>query len=146
MSNGYYKIPMDFGALLDEERGDAKKVSELESIDQHIGLLIMTCPGEHIFDRRYGTAIWEMDFERIMSLDKWQTQFMEYLAESVGTYERRLSNCSFRVEITDVLHKALSDNVNIRKRVDIYTTAILVSNGDPCRFRHRLYLGPLSKE
>ncbi|MCK9155225.1 MAG: GPW/gp25 family protein [Paludibacteraceae bacterium] len=83
MERLYYKIPLDFSALLDNH-GKIEKCSELESVDQHIELLIMTYPGEHSFDRKYGTDIWEMDFERIVSLDIWKTRFTECLSQSIA--------------------------------------------------------------
>ncbi|MCB9017903.1 MAG: GPW/gp25 family protein [Paludibacteraceae bacterium] len=147
MEGRYYKIPLDFGALLDETHGSVDLCSELESVDQHIELLVMTYPGEHVFDRTYGTGIWEMDFERIVSLDAWKTKFAECLARAVGLYEKRISDCRFRLEVEDVLiENGMVNHVSVKKRVDVFVDAVLNSTGDRCRLHYTLYLGPLSKD
>ncbi len=147
MNKCYYKLPFDFASVLDENRGYAEMCTEIESIDQHIEMLIGTYPGEHCYDRNYGTGIWDMDFERIVSLDAWKTRFVECLSEAISKYEQRISNCSFRLDVEDVIKEnVLSKNVSIRKKVDIYIDAILNSAGSKCSLYYTLYLGPLSKD
>ncbi len=147
MDGSFYKIPFDFASVLDESRGNTIMCDELESIDQHIELLIGTYQGEHSFDRDYGTGIWEMDFERIVSLDTWKTKFTECLSLSISKYEKRISNCEYRLEVEDVLKEnPMSKNVSVRKRVDIFITATLNSTGARCSLYYTLYLGPLSKD
>ncbi|WP_373723243.1 GPW/gp25 family protein [Bacteroides heparinolyticus] len=147
MRETYYKIPFDFGTLLDEERGMQERCSEKESIYRHIELLITTCPGEHIYDRDFGSEIWDMDFERIVSLETWKTKFKKFLYKAISAYERRISGCDLKLEVSDVLHENVSDtNVSVRKRVDIYIETTVVSSGERLNLHHRLYLGPLSKQ
>lgn len=147
MDERYYKMPLDFCALLDENNGRVELCSELESVDQHIELLILTYPGEHVFDRTYGTQIWELDFERIVSLDAWKTKFAECLARAISLYEKRISNCNFRLEVEDVLlENGMVNHVSVKKRVDVFVDAVLNSTGDRCRLHYKLYLGPLSKD
>ena len=147
MKKTYYKIPFDFGSLLDEEQGRLERCSEKESIYRHIELLITTCPGEHVFDRDFGSEIWDMDFERIVSLETWKTKFKEFLHKAISLYERRIEKCDLMLEVSDVLHENVFDaNVSVRKRVDIYLQATIVSSGERLNFHHRLYLGPRSKQ
>lgn len=147
MDEQYYKIPFDFVSVLDETRGYASVCTELDSIDQHIELLIGTYPGEHSFDDKYGTEIWEMDFERIVSLDTWKMRFTECLSQSISKYEKRISNCEYHLEVNDVLKEsAVSSNVSIRKKVEIYINATVNSTGERCRLYYTLFLGPLSKD
>lgn len=146
MNERYYKVPFDFGLLLDSDHPDVAMCSELESIDQHIELLIMTYPGEHSYDRRFGTDIWEMDFERIVSLNVWKTRFSECLATAISRYEKRIADCHFNLVVDDVLLAAgWSKNVSVKKRVDIYIDALVKSTDARCRFCYTLYLGPLAK-
>lgn len=141
----FYKFPVNFKNLLEEKETD--KCSEIESIDGHIDLLITTCPGEHSFDKQYGTTIWEMDFEYIVSVGKWKDRFIGYLSESIARYEPRITNCQFKLDITEVEQEdTLSKNVNIHKCVDIYLQAVIKSTEEPCTFHYRLYLSPLSKK
>lgn len=147
MDECHYRIPFDFASVLDETRGYASVCSELDSIDQHIEMLIGTYPGEHSFDVEYGTKIWEMDFERIVSLDTWKTRFTECLSQSISKYEKRISNCEYRLEVADVLKESsMLRNVSVRKKVDIYIKATLNSTGERCSLYYTLFLGPLSKD
>ncbi|MBO4531588.1 MAG: GPW/gp25 family protein [Paludibacteraceae bacterium] len=147
MDQCFYKIPFDFASVLDESHGRSNMCSELDSIDQHIEMLIGTYPGEHCFDRNYGTGIWDMDFERIVSLDAWKTRFTECLSDSISKYEKRISNCEYKLVVEDVLKEnALFRNVSVRKKVDIYITATLNSTGAKCQLYYSLFLGPLSKD
>lgn len=143
----FYKIPFDFASVLDETRGYANVCTELESIDQHIEMLIGTYPGENCFDGEYGTRIWEMDFERIVSLDTWKNRFTECLSQSISKYEKRISDCEYRLEVTDVLKEsAVSRNVSVRKKVEIFINATVNSTGERCSLYYTLFLGPLSKD
>lgn len=143
--HNFYKFPINFKNLLEEREAD--KCSEIESIDQHIDLLITTCPGEHSFDKKYGTTIWEMDFEYIVSVGKWKDRFIGYLAESIAKYEPRIIDTQYRLEISEIEQEdILSKNINIHKCVDIYIQTIIKSNEEPCLFHYRLYLSPLSKK
>lgn len=147
MDERYYKIPFDFASILDETRGCAGACTELDSIDQHIEMLIGTYPGEHSYDGMYGTEIWEMDFERIVSLDTWKTRFTECLSQSISKYEKRISNCEYRLEVGDVLKESvMSRNVSVRKKVEIFIDATVNSTGEKCRLYYTLFLGPLSKD
>ncbi len=140
-------MPFDFASAVEENGVPLRKCSELESIDQHIELLISTYPGEHTFDCEYGTDIWELDFERIVSMNAWKTQFIECLMKSISKYEQRITNCQYRLNVEEVLKEnAVVNNVSVRKKVDIFVDAVLASTGDKCGFRYTLYLGPLSKD
>ena len=146
MNDRYYRMPFDFGVLFDSDSQSVAMCDELDSIDQHIELLITTYPGEHCYDTRYGTDIWEMDFERIVSLNSWKNRFVECLADSISRYEKRIEDCRFSLVVEDVLlEDTTADHVSIKKRVDIYVDALLKSTDERCKFFYTMYLGPLSK-
>lgn len=141
----YYKFPLNIKGLLEGE--NIEKCSEIESIDKHIDLLITTCQGEHFFDKKYGAKIWEMDFENIDTLSKWQDQFIVYLSEAIKTYEPRITDCKCELSFSEVKEEnILSKNVNIHKCVEICIKAVLLSNQEPCTLHYQLYLSPLSKK
>lgn len=50
MKQKYYKLPVRLEKLFEGDIRQLERCSELESIDQHIELLLTTCPGEHRFD------------------------------------------------------------------------------------------------
>lgn len=141
-----YQIPLNFTPFFDEKEGSLEKCSEIESVDQHIDLLITTYQGEHIFDKNYGTAIWELDFEHIGSVEVWKEDFSKYLSEAITQYEPRISITDFQLEISELVEEDnVFGNVNVRKRAAIFIEAILKSNGRFCRFHYQLFLSPLSK-
>ena len=79
MKQKYYKLPVRLEKLFEGDIRQLERCSELESIDQHIELLLTTCPGEHRFDPKYGCRIWELDFERIVSTEQWKELFTGYV-------------------------------------------------------------------
>lgn len=146
MKQDYYKLPLDFKRFFEEGGGYLAKCTELESIDQHIGLLLNTCPGEHRFDPNYGCRIWDLDFERISSLEQWKGLFIQYVKQAVTDYEKRISGVEVSADVREVVREEILDNRMVRKRVDITVRAMLDSTGIPCAFGYKLYLGPLSNE
>lgn len=146
MDTNCYKLPLRFSALFDENGGHLERCTELQSVDQHLEMLLTTCPGEHRFDENYGCRIWELDFELVASGNKWKEQFTSYVRETVLLYERRLTDIRIQVDLREVARQEISDNLMVRKRVDIRINATLISNGQQCMFGYKLYLGPLSNE
>lgn len=145
MNKSYYKLPLDFEKFF-ENGGQFEKCTELESIDQHIELLLTTCPGEHRFDADYGCRIWELDFERIISQEQWKNLFTEYVTQSINNYEKRISDIVVSIDIKDAVREEIRDNTMIRKRVDIAVSATINSSDQRCSFGYKLFLGPLSNE
>lgn len=147
MEESYHKIPLSFDPYSRKSGEWFERCSEKESIDYFLELLLTTCPGEHRFDRDFGTGIWEMDFERIVSPSEWKSRFITYLSEAVEKYEKRLTNTVYDVHVSDVVRETnLDKNVNVRKRVDIFIHADLTGTNERCSFHYQLFMGPLSKE
>lgn len=65
MKQKYYKLPVRLEKLFEGDTRQLERCSELESIDQHIELLLTTYPGEHRFDPKYGCRIWELDLSAL---------------------------------------------------------------------------------
>lgn len=146
MKSTYYKLPLDFRHFF-ENGGKFEKCSEIESIDQHIELLLTTCPGEHRFNPDYGCRIWEMDFGNVVSAEVWEAEFKQCIFESISRYERRINRLNLKISLRDVVKEDRTNrSVSVRKRADIQVSARLLSTDEPVRFRYTLYLGPLSNE
>ena len=146
MKKEYYKLPLDCRGFF-RNGGRFEKCTEIESIDQHIQLLLTTYPGEHRFDVNYGCFIWELDFENIASSKLWESQFKTFVLDSIYNYEKRITNISLNLEVHDIVKsESLSKVVTVRKRADIYINARLVSNDENIRLVYSLFLGPLSNE
>ena len=125
MKQKYYKLPVRLEKLFEGDIRQLERCSELESIDQHIELLLTTCPGEHRFDPKLFTG---------------------YVMQAISTYEKRISDITLSVNLQEVVREEVLDNRMIRKRVDITVLATLNSTGAPCGFGYKLYMGPLSNE
>ena len=133
---GHYSIPIDFSSILQEKPEPLKKCSEVESIDQYLGLLLSTCPGEHKFDPEWGCKIWEQDFKLITARIKWETWCATVIAEMIKRYEYRLCNVKVEAKIMDIVkEEKLFSTSTIRKRLEIlagfiikYTWGPFVSN------------------
>jgi phage baseplate assembly protein W len=150
MANTHYKLPLNFGRLFptdDNHTGQLEHCTELESIDNHLGLLLVTHCGEHSFNLQYGTRLWDLDFENITSRSTWDEIFKDYILQAIALNEKRLKDV--RVEI-DVMDTAREDMVtlgySVRKQVDIIIHGTVVSTGKPCVFKHIIYLGPLTRD
>lgn len=147
MDQTCYKLPIRFEALLGENGAEPQMCSEVESISQHIELLLTTCPGEHKFDKNYGCRIWDMDFERVVSRQKWEEDFSRYIFDAIEQYERRIKDVKIALEIMEVAQEdSVAKTTAIKKKVIVQVKGQLLSTNAPCSYSYKLYLGPLSSE
>ncbi len=147
MEGNSYKLPLNLTALLndDTERGWLETCSEKESIYQYLHLLINTCPGEHDFDKTFGTRIFDLDFEKIVSRTRWESLFTQYVTEAIIKNEKRLERIDVKVQIEEVTRiDTVFETSTIKKRAIIYVSGDLSRTGERCSFSYVLYLGPLS--
>jgi phage baseplate assembly protein W len=141
----YYKTPLLFSRLFESK--DLSRCREDASIDRNLELLLTTCPGEHKYDPGFGCGIWELDFENVVSVQKWENTFVRYITDAIKKHEPRVRGAETKVNFTDIKNRhELSGAVSIRKRADIRIDAVIVSSGKKCCFYYSLYLGPLSSE
>jgi phage baseplate assembly protein W len=85
MSINYYKIPLQISALL--EGNDLPNCDLKESLTHTLELIIMTRFGEHRHDPSFGCEIWDLDFELIVSEDKWEEKLRQSLLKSITSHE-----------------------------------------------------------
>ena len=146
-SHIYYKLPIKFDSVFDEDGKGMEICSEINSIDQYIELLLTSCPGEHKFDKNFGCQIWDMDFERVVSRKKWIDDFTAHILKAVSTFEKRLKDIKVSISIRDVTREDYTlQTIAIKKEVIVHIDSRLVSNNEFCKFKYALYLGPLSSE
>lgn len=147
METQYYKLPIRLDSVLNGDSSGIKTCSEIESIDQHIELIITTCPGEHKFNKNFGCRIWDMDFERVVSRKKWEEDFASCIKSAVESFEQRLKDVSVAISIREVTREDyLTHTTAIKKKVNVHIKGVLVSTGHSCGFKYKLFLGPLSTE
>ncbi|MDR1501096.1 MAG: GPW/gp25 family protein [Prevotella sp.] len=143
----YYKLPINIDSILEEDGTEVLTCSEEESIDQYIELILTTCPGEHKFNKSFGCRIWDMDFERVVSRKKWEEDFTLYIREAVEHFEQRIRNAEITIHVMEVTKEdQVTKTTAIKKKVIVQIKGQLVSTGQTCGFRYKLFLGPLATE
>lgn len=139
----YYKTPLKLSALL--EGNELPNCDLKESITKTLELIIMTRFGEHRHDPSFGCEIWDLDFELIVSENKWEEKLRQSLLKSITTHEHRLSNIQLAVSITEIERfHLLKQHAEIKKRVDIELTGIIQKTGESFKFNNSLFLSPLA--
>lgn len=147
MKHGYYKLPLNIGRFFTEGGGQLEQYGELESIDRFLDLLLITCPGEHAFNQKFGTKVWDFDFENVVSKTAWEERFVRYIKQAVEDNEKRLKDIDVQIHMRDVLREeAYMNSVTIHKRVDVVITGIVISSNKRHGFKYVMYMGPLSRE
>lgn len=147
MTQNHYQAPLHFKSLFEDGNHQLAHCTLMESIDQHLELLLTTCPGEHAFDAEYGCRIWDMDFERVLSKSQWEETFSSYIKEAVVNFEKRITEVEIKILMKDIQwDDALFKTTTVRKRVEVIVLGYLRENGQKCGFRYTLYMGPLATE
>lgn len=142
-----YKLPLDFVRVFESKIRNLSTCTEKESIDQHLELLLTTCPGEHKYDPNYGCKIWDLDFQRVISMSKWEDLFSKHINEAIDRYEPRISILDVSVQFSDTKKiYGFPEATSIKKRADIKIDALINSIAKKCCFVYSLYLGPLSSD
>ena len=140
-----YKMPLLFSRLF--ESGDLLQCNVEDSIDRNLELIITTCPGEHKFDPGYGCNIWDLDFENVISVQRWENDFIAFISQAIKKYEPRIIETETKVNFLDVKNQhEFSGAISIRKRADIHIFAEIINTGKKCCFFYSLYLGPLTSD
>jgi len=139
----YYKIPFQLSSLLE---GNELHTCDLRtSVAKNLELIIMTRFGEHRYDPSFGCEIWDLDFELIVSENKWEEKLRLSLLKSITTHEHRLSDVQLSVEINEIeKFHVFKQYAEIKKRVDIRVNGIMHKTGEVFTFSNNLFLSPLS--
>lgn len=143
MSTVFYKIPLQLSTVL--EGNELPNSDMVQSISKNLELIIMTKFGEHRCDPSFGCEIWDLDFELIVSENKWEEKLRVSMLKSITTHEHRLSNVQLSVHITEMeKFQVLKQFTEIKKTVDIKLTGTMHKTGEPFQFKTNLFLSPLS--
>jgi phage baseplate assembly protein W len=145
MSNTYFKIPLQLGAVL--EGNELPSCNLAQSISKHLQLIITTKFGEHRSDESFGCEIWDLDFELIVSAALWEEKLRKSLLKSVSDHEQRLANTEILVSISDIeKFNFIKQYTEIKKRVDIQVRGIIHKTGEAFHFHTNMFLSPLSMD
>lgn len=143
MSFNFYKIPLDLSTAL--AGNDLPTCNLVTSITKNLELIITTKFGEHRSNATFGCEIWDLDFEIIISEKLWEEKLRQSLLKSITTHESRLFDIKLNVEITEIeKHSSFRQFTEIKKRVNIKLSGIILKTGEPFTFSTNLFLSPLS--
>jgi phage baseplate assembly protein W len=137
----YYTLPLSVETLM--RMGQHPKCSLLQSVLQHLHLLVTTATGEFRADEDFGCGIWDYDFDNITAANRIREIIRQSLLQTIQLKERRLGNV--RLELLWRQEETPSSRGrNVRKKVDITVTGTLQLTNEKISFRDSFFVGPLS--
>lgn len=141
MAKPYYEAPFNFKRFF--EKKELKKLSVRDSISQFISIIITTCFEEYTYDEKFGSEIWETDFDLLVNANVLKERIKYSLTDQIERYEKRLTNIDLDVELMEKLTNA-SDKVRLKKYLLITVSGIIIKTDERFRFTGDYYLAPLS--
>ncbi|KFF01753.1 hypothetical protein IX38_16955 [Chryseobacterium luteum] len=141
MRGVYYKIPMDFEAIVNKK--DAHKISIDNSISQQIFLISTTALGECKFDETFGTEIWEMDFDLLKTDNSLKEFIVSSMKKAIVMHEKRLLLEDVEVSVKDHNLGTIGKR-RMKKRVVISVKGQVLETNRPFLFQNSFFVGPLS--
>ncbi len=145
MEERHLRLPVQFSGFLSGAEMPRCRQSG-ESIAQHLQMLLTTKPGENRFDTAYGCAIWDLDFELIMSEGTWKEQFRLAVIESITAYEPRIEGVVVEIDLNAIERYGRKGQPDIKRRAQVFLKARIKETGEPFSFKTELMLSPLSVE
>lgn len=144
MINRYYKIPLNLKRLM-SDNSSIQTCSMVESIAQHLMLLITTKKKENRFDFDYGNAVWDIEFENSITAIKWEAIFVASMKNQIRKYEPRIYAPRIDVHIVHVEHTYETKRFSeIKKKAKIAIYAKLTETDENFNFSTELFLSPMS--
>ncbi len=138
----FYSLPMIFEGLM---RGQEHPRCNLQqSVFQHLHLLLTTAFGGFPADERFGSRIWEHDFDNVTSAHKLKEMFKESLLQSIQEHEKRLSNVYVEIMLREEELISGEQSRKIKKRIEIGITGLLNLTNERFAYRDTFFVGPLS--
>ncbi|APU09425.1 hypothetical protein KLA_16612 [Cellulophaga geojensis KL-A] len=140
----YLKLPIDFSEILMNKSAD--RCSKVESIAQHIMMMITSRYGEVVGRDDFGSKIWELEFSQLVRIQDWEEQVENSLTEAIIKYEARLKDIKVAVVLSEVDDNlSNSENTQIRRKSQITVKGKLVENDMDFNFSTLIYISPLSQ-
>ncbi|MCL5244946.1 GPW/gp25 family protein [Cellulophaga sp. 20_2_10] len=140
----YLKLPIDFSEILTNKSAD--RCSKVESIAQHIMMMITSRYGEVVGRDDFGSQIWELEFSQLVRIKDWEERVENSLTEAIKKYEFRLKDIKVSVVLSEVDDNLTSpENTQIRRKSQISVKAKLLENDMDFNFNTLIYISPLSQ-
>lgn len=145
MHKQYYKYPLDLNRIFQQQ--ELVRCSIGEAVSQNLHLIILSHNGEHRYNTSLGCAIWELDFDLVMSLRIWEEKLRKSLLHSIQQNEKSLEQVEVVVCVSEIESwNDLNMHISIKKQADIRVHAILKVTGEKYYFNTKLFLSPISAQ
>lgn len=143
MIDKFYKYPLNFEKFFENENFDSCNLGE--SISQNIQLIIVSNYGQHRFNKSLGSYIWDLDFDLMMNIKKWEDKFRSSFINALLKHEKSISQINLTVAVSEVEKDSFWKEYScIKRQVYIEINAILVKTGESYKFTSQLFLSPMS--
>jgi phage baseplate assembly protein W len=137
----FYSLPLNVERVMNKQ--EHPKCTMVQSVMQHLHLLLTTAFGGFPADERFGCGIWEYDFDNVTSAHKLKEWIRQSLLEVVKERETRLNNV--RVEVTLRQEEvSMSGGQRVKKKIDITINGQLGLTNERLAYRDSFFVGPLS--
>ncbi|WP_299434377.1 GPW/gp25 family protein [uncultured Maribacter sp.] len=142
MKLNYYSLPLNTNRMISGKK--TEKILLGESVAQHLHLVMTTSYGECQFDKSYGCALWNIDFNNVTSDSKLKENIADAILKSLKKQEKRLSNIEVVVDVEQEESATDDKKSRIRKLVHITIKGLLTQIDDEFIYYEHFYIGPLS--
>ena len=139
MSN-YLKLPLKFDSFFEKKKLD--RCTLKDSIARNIHLLITTQLEENNQDYNYGSQFWDHDYDIHMTNAIRREMILTTLKKQLQKYEKRLVKPIVEVNVIQKEYR-LSNNLQLRRRVEIAVSGQLTRSNEPFRFQTGFFIGPM---
>ncbi len=140
----YLKLPLDFSEML--KIATIERCSLEESVAQHLMMQITCRYGEVAGREDFGSDIWELEFNQLVKLHKWEELVRKSLIRTVNKYENRLYDVKVNVVLSEVEMDASSKTYSeIKRKAVIRVAGRLFQTGEVFNFNTSVYVSPLSQ-
>ena len=141
MTKNYYKVPFDFNRFFEQK--DLKKTSLEDSISQYLSVIITTAFKEYKHDHKFGSEIWESDYDLLTNINRLKEQIKKSLSNKVKSLEKRLENIQVNVLLSQA-HIDNENNIRLKKQLRIEIKGTIKKTNEPFRFIGSYYIAPLA--
>lgn len=106
-------------------------------------MIVTTSFGEIPETPKYGTIIWDLEFNQHIRKRDWENLVQKSLQESISQYEKRLILEEVAVSLDEIDDKELRSS--IRRKADIIVKGQIIESLMPFNFHTKLNISPISQ-
>jgi len=142
----YLRIPLDFSNITNNTTNqDQLNCSLQESIAQHLMIIISSQKGEMLGRPKYGSEIWDLEFNQLVKINKWEERVRTSLFEAFSEHEKRLKKIDVTIRLSEVDNDNETTDSYVRRKAVIKVSGIIIDIDQLFNFSTTLYISPLSQ-